>query len=186
MSFHELSRKYRMLVFHIVQRHALVFRPLLAQFGLTWAVPLAVGLLCLFGATAAGAADAMRLGVLAFSGKADTLQRWQPTAHALEQALPGLKLEVVPLSYDELNAAIEKRQIQFVLTNPEHYVVLNSLQGVHALATMNAGRARLDGRHPHPGGRAQQARGRRRLVFVGRLPAGGRYPEERRREPARG
>ena len=127
-----------MLVFHIVQRHALVFRPLLAQFGLTWAVPLAVGLLCLFGATAAGAADAMRLGVLAFSGKADTLQRWQPTAHALEQALPGLKLEVVPLSYDELNAAIEKRQIQFVLTNPEHYVVLNSLQGVHALATMNA------------------------------------------------
>ncbi len=83
-------------------------------------------------------ASNVRLGILAFSGKADTLQRWQPTARALEQAVPGLSIELVPLNYEELNAAIRGHQLHFVLTNPEHYVVLNSRHGVNALATMNA------------------------------------------------
>lgn len=80
----------------------------------------------------------VRIGVLAFSGKADTLKRWQPTAAALEQALPGTSMEVLPLTYDELNDAVRARQLEFVLTNPEHYVVLSAQHGLRALATVNS------------------------------------------------
>ncbi|MEY4752747.1 MAG: hypothetical protein RJA44_422 [Pseudomonadota bacterium] len=86
----------------------------------------------------AQAAAPVRIGVLAFLGKEQAVQQWQATAQALQQALNGRPVELLPLDYDELNQAAKTEQIDFALTNPEHYVVLRNAYGLSAVATLSA------------------------------------------------
>ncbi|QDX79862.1 hypothetical protein B9N43_00405 [Denitratisoma sp. DHT3] len=74
---------------------------------------------------AAHATDPVRIGVLAFRPKPQTLAQWQPLATALKKALPGYDIQVQALTYDELNQGVAARQLDFVLTNPGHYVLLS-------------------------------------------------------------
>jgi diguanylate cyclase (GGDEF)-like protein/PAS domain S-box-containing protein len=83
------------------------------------------------------AAQVARVGVLSFQSKADTLAQWQPTATALEQAVPQTRFEVVPLTYEEMDAAVSADQLDFVLTNPEHYVVLRQTHKLRPMVTLN-------------------------------------------------
>lgn len=69
--------------------------------------------------------DVVRVGVLAFRPKPQTLQQWQPLAAALQARMPERQFEVQVYSYPELNAAVAARQLDFVLTNPGHYVLLS-------------------------------------------------------------
>ncbi|MDD5479584.1 EAL domain-containing protein [Rhodoferax sp.] len=79
----------------------------------------------------------MRIGVLSFQSPADTLAQWVPTAQALQRAMPQTRFDVVPLSYEALDAAVAARQLDFVLTNPEHYVVLRNQHMLRPMATIN-------------------------------------------------
>ena len=83
------------------------------------------------------AEPAVRIGVLSFQSKADTLAQWQPTARALAHWVPASQFEVVPLTYEELDAAVDTAQLDFVLTNPEHYVVLRNQHMLRPMATIN-------------------------------------------------
>jgi len=84
----------------------------------------------------AGAAP-VRIGVLAFRPKPQTLARWQPLAGALRRALPDREFVVEPLTYSELDAAIAARRLDFILTNPGHYVQIRRLYGLSSpLATL--------------------------------------------------
>ncbi|MDD4911208.1 MAG: EAL domain-containing protein [Sideroxydans sp.] len=68
--------------------------------------------------------EPVRLAVLAFKPKPDVLAQWQPIADYLERSLQRpIKLSV--LNYDELNDAATKQQLDVVVTNPGHYVLLN-------------------------------------------------------------
>lgn len=79
----------------------------------------------------------LRLGVLAFRPKPDVIQKWQPLADYLNAQ--GLKQRFVleALTYQELEEAVQRRQIDIVLTQPAHYVQLTYLVGLHSpLATL--------------------------------------------------
>jgi diguanylate cyclase (GGDEF)-like protein/PAS domain S-box-containing protein len=77
------------------------------------------------------------LGILSFRPKAEVLARWQPLANYLNGTVPGLGLRIRALTYPELNAAIAGGELDFVLTNPAHYIELrqsNRMSG--AIATL--------------------------------------------------
>lgn len=95
-------------------------------------------LLMLLATSANAATDRVRIGVLAFFGKAETLRQWQPTGQVLAQALDGRPVQIVPLNYEELSVAVADKSIDFVFTNPEHFVVLRKAYNLTALATLNA------------------------------------------------
>lgn len=94
-------------------------------------------LCCCSGISGALASPPVRIGVLSFQSKTDTLAQWQPTAAALEQRVPHSKFQVVPLSYEELDAGVDAAAIDFVLTNPEHYVVLRNQHLLRPMATIS-------------------------------------------------
>lgn len=82
-------------------------------------------------------AEPIKIGVLAFRPKPQTLAQWQPLAAALKDALPEHDFVVEVFTFPELETAVSNRQIDFVLTNPGHYVLLTKRIGLSApLATL--------------------------------------------------
>jgi len=61
-----------------------------------------------------------KVGVLAYRGDEAALMRWQPTFDAVEAELPGIELEVVPLSLDGVRSALSRGEIDYLFTNPGH------------------------------------------------------------------
>ena len=94
-------------------------------------------LLVLCGGPAASAQTSVKIGVLAFESKSDTDARWRPTADYLQTATAQQHVDIVPLNYEELNAAVEAGDVDFVLTNPEHYVVLRNAFRLSPMVTLN-------------------------------------------------
>lgn len=98
--------------------------------------PLAAWIL-LFAPVAPGAAWAaeIRVGILAFRGAERALEQWEPTLAHLAAALPGDTVRAVPLDLAGLTQAVAGRQVDFVLTNPGHYVELEAAHGIARIAT---------------------------------------------------
>ena len=63
----------------------------------------------------------IRIGVLAYRGKAPTLTRWSATAKYLSAHI-GQRFEIVPVDLNEMADAINSGKLQFTLTNPGNYV----------------------------------------------------------------
>lgn len=83
------------------------------------------------------AAEPVKVGVLAFRSKLQTLEQWQLLAAALQQAVPGRSFAVEALTFPEMDKAIAEKRLDFVLTNPGHYVLLTRRLGLTApLATL--------------------------------------------------
>ncbi|HJW03683.1 MAG TPA: PhnD/SsuA/transferrin family substrate-binding protein, partial [Azospira sp.] len=96
--------------------------------------PLAALLLGLW-AGVAGATTDIRLGVLAWLGSEEAEVQWKPLVQGLEQRLPGYRIVLRHYDLDELSDALEKGEVEFVLTNPGHYVTLEAEHGVSRIAT---------------------------------------------------
>ena len=81
--------------------------------------------------------EPIKISVLSFRPKPQTMAQWQPLAVALKQAIPQYDFVVEALTYPELNTAVANRKTDFVLTNPSHYVLLKKRSGLSApLATL--------------------------------------------------
>jgi ABC-type phosphate/phosphonate transport system substrate-binding protein len=78
----------------------------------------------------AQAGEPVRIGVLAFRPKPQTLAQWQPLAQALKQAIPERDFVVEAFTLTELDQAVASRQLDFVLTNPGHFVMLSRRGGL--------------------------------------------------------
>ena len=78
----------------------------------------------LVGASPSTTVEPLRIGVLAFRPKPETLDRWRPLADHLSQQLNGHRFVVEALTYPEMDAAVDGGKIDFVLTQPSHYVAL--------------------------------------------------------------
>ena len=78
----------------------------------------------------------IRIGVTSFRAIEQTRQQWQSTADYLNKAIPGYHFSIVPLRLDEFSEVVKQGQVEFVLTNPEHYILLRSEYGLAALATL--------------------------------------------------
>ena len=80
------------------------------------------------------AAD-IRLGVLAWQGESASAAQWTPFVNALQQKLPQHTVE--PRYYDlqGMARAIQAGEVDFVITNPGHYVALEYDLGISRIAT---------------------------------------------------
>jgi len=100
-------------------------------------------LLALWGGAVLAAAssqgeESVRIGVLSFRPKPQTLAQWQPLATALKHAIPEWEFEIEALTYPEMNQAVAERCLDFVFTNPGHFVLLKMRGGLSApLATLS-------------------------------------------------
>lgn len=82
--------------------------------------------------------NVVTLGVLAFRPKPEMLARWQPTADYLSSRI-GRPVKLEALDYPELERAVAGHQLDFVLTNPGHYVLMTKRNGLSSpLATLIA------------------------------------------------
>jgi ABC-type phosphate/phosphonate transport system substrate-binding protein/DNA-binding CsgD family transcriptional regulator len=83
-------------------------------------------------------AESISIGVLAYKGKAQTLLQWMPMAKYLSDKIPAYHFRIVPLTLEEINQAINKDQLNFVLTNPGHYIQLQVKNGATRIVTFEA------------------------------------------------
>ncbi|WP_044407306.1 EAL domain-containing protein [Thiomicrospira microaerophila] len=78
-----------------------------------------------------------KVGVLAFRDKESTLVRWQPLTDYLNEVFSDFKFETVILHLSELEKAVDENQVDFVLTQPAHYVLMTYRSGLTSpLASM--------------------------------------------------
>ena len=108
----------------------------------------ALAVLCLlFGCSAAfgteqsppetATAKPAKFAVIAYRPKAETEARWQPLIDYLNSTHPNQPISLVVLNYPELEAAVKAKQVDFVLTQPSHYILLSQREGLLSpLATL--------------------------------------------------
>ncbi len=94
---------------------------------------LALALLCCLPLWA-GAAN-LRIGVLAWEGAGEAERTWRPLMAALESALPSHRVEAAYFDLEGLETAVATGRVDFVVTNPGHYVALEARHGVTRIAT---------------------------------------------------
>ena len=78
----------------------------------------------------------LKIGVLAKRGEQITVDRWTETASYLSEKLSNQKFSIVPLGFDEIDQAVDRHQIDFLLTNPGMFVDLSFNYELFALATL--------------------------------------------------
>ncbi|TFH87690.1 diguanylate cyclase [Billgrantia azerbaijanica] len=92
-------------------------------------------LLCL--ATPLPAAETLTLGVFAYRPATVMQAHYQPLADYLSEQLPGAEVRLRVLALDDIETAIAQRQLDLLMTNPSHYVLVRSRSSLSgALATL--------------------------------------------------
>ena len=66
----------------------------------------------------------VRIGVLAYRPKLQTLAQWRPLAESLKAKLPNYDFVLEALTYSEMSEAIATNKLDFVLTNSSNYIYL--------------------------------------------------------------
>lgn len=80
----------------------------------------------------------LKVGVLANWGYRQAEDRWQPMMDYLTDKVQGARFSVRPGSFEELNAALEAGEIEFIVTNPGQYLYLSNQFPLSWLATMRS------------------------------------------------
>ncbi len=79
----------------------------------------------------------LTLGILALRPKSQMAVAWQPLADQLTDKLPGYRVQLQLLDHKEMLAELQQKRLDFVLTNPSHYILLRQKTGLSgSLATM--------------------------------------------------
>lgn len=71
-------------------------------------------------------AQTWNIGVLAMRGEVSTRNHWQPLETLLNQQIPGEQFHIQPLDLHQMQEAVNRGTVQFVVTNPAQFVQLNS------------------------------------------------------------
>jgi two-component system sensor histidine kinase TtrS len=107
------------------------------------AVSRFLGALCVLGSLlgqpcAVAFADDLpvRIGVLAYRGPDETGTSWSDLPARLAKAIPGYRFEVEEMSGTKLAEAVERNELEFVLTNSTQYVSLAAEFGIRRIATV--------------------------------------------------
>ena len=95
---------------------------------------LLLALAALFSGYAQAASD-IRIGVLAYRGAEEAERSWQTTFDTLSRALPQYRIQVVSGTAAFLTAAVAAHRLDFLITNPGHYLELKVDYSAAALAT---------------------------------------------------
>ncbi len=76
-----------------------------------------------------------RVGVLAFRGTDAAKTRWEPLLRYLSASIPNWRFELVPVTLITAPERLEANALDFIITNPGHYVSLAERFQLSALAT---------------------------------------------------
>ncbi len=90
----------------------------------------------IFLATSSYALDTVKIGVLAKRSAEVSFKRWNDTAAYLSEKIPDKNFVIVPIPFDEVNKAVENKEISFILTNSGMYVELEYRYGVQRITTL--------------------------------------------------
>lgn len=96
----------------------------------------------IFAKTSNKADETVQIGVLSFRGVEKALNRWSALADYLSEKIPGSRFQLLPMNLLDMATAVEDNRVQFILTNPGHYVELASRFGISRIATMQSGQSR--------------------------------------------
>lgn len=113
-----------------------LFRRTLPGGGLHALAILAAALLLAGPAHGGKAEQVFQVGITSFRDKMVTVREWGPTMAYLSSQVPGARFEAVPMLLPELEAGLKNREVDFVITNPEHYIILETHHGVSRVATL--------------------------------------------------
>lgn len=93
---------------------------------------------CLLGGRAIAQTELLpvHIGILDWRASDDFQQQWLTPLASLQQQLPGYQLVMHPLNLAELESALLAEQLDFVITNPGHYVALSSYYDLAPLANL--------------------------------------------------
>lgn len=80
-------------------------------------------------------ADKVNIGVLAYNGNFQALERWQATADYLSEKIPKRQFNIIPLTLNGFENTLNKKELHFILTNPGHYVTLEHKFGASRMLT---------------------------------------------------
>jgi len=78
------------------------------------------------------------IGVLAFRGPEQALATWQPTVDYLSESIAQLRFKLLPLNLAQMEQAVKRQSVDFVLTNPGNYVDLEYRFGASRIATIQS------------------------------------------------
>lgn len=88
---------------------------------------------------------AVRVGVLAYLGTEAAEEGWQPTQVLLKKMLPQYSVQFFYYDLEGLRRAVDRREVDFVLTNPGQYAELELAVGASRIATLVQGAHTLNG-----------------------------------------
>lgn len=87
-------------------------------------------------AMAEEAAQVFHVGITSFRDKSVTEREWQPTMDYLSRQVSGARFVVLPMDLPEFEQALNDKKIDFLIINPQEYILLESLFGVSRVATL--------------------------------------------------
>ncbi|WP_213194261.1 tetrathionate respiration histidine kinase TtrS [Citrobacter portucalensis] len=85
-------------------------------------------------------AQTWNIGVLAMRGEVSTRNHWQPLETLLNQQIPGEQFHIQPLDLHQMQEAVNRGTVHFVVTNPAQFVQLNSRSALRWLASLRSTR----------------------------------------------
>ncbi|WMY76077.1 tetrathionate respiration histidine kinase TtrS [Buttiauxella selenatireducens] len=85
-------------------------------------------------------AQTWNIGILAMRGEVLTRSHWQPLERLLNQQIPGEQFHIQALDLHQMQEAVNRKTVQFVVTNPAQFVQLNSHSPLRWLASLRSGR----------------------------------------------
>lgn len=98
---------------------------------------LLLGLLCLRGPTpglAATSRTELTVGVLNYMGEQAAIDAWAPTISTLNAAMPATHFRLRALTIAEMTLALQDKTLDFVITNPGQYAVMEGRYGISRIA----------------------------------------------------
>lgn len=76
------------------------------------------------------------IGVETIRSPQQTLAFWEPTADYLTRTVPGYQFKIEPLDAAGISDAVAQDKLDFILTNPSHYVYLEARHRITRIATL--------------------------------------------------
>ncbi|ELS05165.1 methyl-accepting chemotaxis protein [Xenococcus sp. PCC 7305] len=83
-----------------------------------------------------GQKKVFKIATIAKRGKDKTIEKWKPLADYLSETIPEYDFELVPMNFEEIYAAAEKSEFDFLLPNPGMYVDFEARYGANRIATL--------------------------------------------------
>jgi phosphate/phosphite/phosphonate ABC transporter binding protein len=78
----------------------------------------------------------IKIGILALRGKEICLKNWTPLANYLDSTVKGYDFRIIPLDFEEVDNAVEQKEINYLFVNPAIYAQLEYLYNINRIATV--------------------------------------------------